>query len=72
MQNVKWIRKMRNKTKFNVECAHCGKRNITAWTFQFDVPKYYTAYMLCNKCGKETKVEFKFSITAVRKLKEKK
>ena len=50
------------KTKFNWKCIHCKKRNITIVPFQFDIPKYYTAEWNCEKCGKFTKISFRFEI----------
>ena len=49
-------------TKFNWQCIHCDKRNITIVEFQFDVPKQYTAQWMCSRCGNETKVIFTFGI----------
>lgn len=63
---------MKNKTKFNVACAHCGKRDIIAWTFQFDVPKDYSAEMTCSKCGKDTMVHISLMTSMVHKSKKNK
>jgi C4-type Zn-finger protein len=49
------------KTKFNWKCAHCGKRNIDALSFQFDVPHTYEVEWECDKCGKDTKITFSFT-----------
>lgn len=55
--------------KFNWQCAHCGKRDIAAFKFQFDVPKFYSGNWFCPKCGKETKIGFKFTTERVFKKK---
>ena len=51
-------RTMKNRTKFNWKCAHCGKRNIDIWRFQFDVPGTYTSIVACGKCGKDNLIGF--------------
>jgi len=52
---------MKNPTKFNWACAHCGKRNIDMFRVQFDIPQYYECEMRCTKCGRFTKIGFNFS-----------
>ncbi|KKK55396.1 hypothetical protein LCGC14_3074960 [marine sediment metagenome] len=55
---------MKNRTKFNWKCVCCGKRNIEAWRFQFDVPKCYTVEVTCQKCGKTSIIEFRLAVEA--------
>lgn len=55
---------LKNRTKFNWKCVYCGKRNIEAWRFQFDVPQTYTTKVSCQKCGKINQIEFRFSVHA--------
>jgi hypothetical protein len=57
------------KTKFNWQCIHCKKRNITNLAFQFDVPRRYSAEWPCDKCGKDTKITFAFDIGFTKKSK---
>ncbi|MCK5612448.1 hypothetical protein KAR91_61820 [Candidatus Pacearchaeota archaeon] len=56
---------MKNRTKFNWKCGYCGKRNIEAWRFQFDVPKCYTVEVTCQKCGKISIIEFRLTVETV-------
>jgi len=58
---------MKNKTSFNWQCAHCGKRTIDIFRYQFDVPKDYRVEVDCTKCGKETRIHFSLSVEAIRK-----
>lgn len=61
---VPGISRMKNRTKFNVKCIHCGKRSIVTWRFQFDVPTYYESWILCDKCGKKNVIGFRFTVTS--------
>lgn len=56
---------MKNRTKFNWKCLCCGKRNIEAWRFQFDVPKDYHVEVVCQKCGKISIIGFHLTVEAV-------
>ena len=58
---------MSKDLKINWQCAHCDKRNIEAFKFQFDVPKLYSVTWECHKCGKETKIELCLTTRAVFK-----
>jgi len=51
--------------KFNWKCAHCGKRDIAVFKFQFDVPKSYSGVWECPKCSKETRIWFNFTTEAI-------
>ena len=56
---------MRNKTKFNWACAHCNRRNLETFNFQFDAPKIYSCILFCSKCNKETKMDLAFSTSKI-------
>lgn len=53
---------MKNKTKFNWQCCYCGKRNISTYKFQFNMPQIYTNEVYCCKCGKENELVFSLSV----------
>ena len=57
---------MKNKTSFNWQCPHCGKRNLVAFRFQFVVPKYFTVERSCAKCGKVSRIGFQLTVEAVK------
>jgi len=55
----------KKNTRINWQCAHCGKRDIAVFPFQFDMPKRYSTEWQCPKCGKETRVEFVLTTKAI-------
>lgn len=53
--------------KFNWQCAHCNKRNLSNAAQQIDVPgEYVWEYLLCARCNKESKMIVRFEIVTQR------
>jgi hypothetical protein len=50
------------KTFFNWHCPHCQHRNRFSFSFQFEMPQYYTAIWKCDECAMKSKVEFNLTV----------
>jgi hypothetical protein len=46
------------KVWFNWHCPHCEHRNRFSFSFQFELPQYYSAIWKCEECSRESKIEF--------------
>ena len=51
-------------TKYLWRCVHCNHQHTEIFRYTFDTMKQHNITLTCEKCGRDTRLEFIFVLTA--------